>query len=155
MVSTSIKINFFKVNTLPTKLYPNSWYMVESGDYTEAYITDKFGIPKGIANIELMEQIVGDYINLGLPYVKTIEQGANVTIDSTDPQHPIINAIIPPLNYVESLVEGDNISIDSTDPQHPIINTTIPTLDYVESIIPGTNISVDSTDPKNPKMHAS
>lgn len=77
--------------------------------------------------------------------VGTIEPGAHITVDATDPTHPIVAAV----DFLESLVEGNGISIDTTDPLNPTISTTGGG-GAVDSVTGSTSITVDNTDPANP-----
>lgn len=52
--------------------------------------------------------------------IQSIVEGANITVDNTDPQNPIVSAAN---NGIQSIIEGTNITIDNTDPLNPIISS--------------------------------
>lgn len=49
--------------------------------------------------------------------VGTIEPGAHITVDATDPTHPVVAAV----DFVESITGSTSITVDNTDPLNPII----------------------------------
>jgi hypothetical protein len=57
-----MKINFFKVNTLPATLEADSFYYVLNGTRAESYLTDNAGSAKLIGNT----QMINDLINQAL-----------------------------------------------------------------------------------------
>lgn len=82
--------------------------------------------------------------------VSEIVAGTNVTVDNTDPTHPIVSAAGSSA-VVESVVAGTNVTVDNTDPANPIVSAS----GVVESVVAGTNVTVDNTDPANPIVNAS
>ena len=74
------------------------------------------------------------------------DAGIGITIDNTDPIHPVINA--DDQGGVTEIQAGINISVDSTDPKRPIISSD--DQGGITEIQAGSNISVDPTDPKRP-----
>lgn len=100
---------------------------------------------------EVIAQLQADFaaLNDNNGRVDTIVQGANITVDATDPINPIVSAAS---TGIQSLVQGTNITVDATDPVNPTINATVP--DAVASIVAGDNITVDPTDPINPTVTA-
>ena len=79
--------------------------------------------------------------------VQSIQAGPGITVDSSDPQNPIISTSASGLASVQP---GTGISVDNTDPANPIINN-----DGVLGIVAGTGITVDSTNPTLPIINAS
>lgn len=51
------QIQFFKVNSLPGTLQPDSFYYVANGGYAESYLTDTAGNAKAIGNSAMIETI--------------------------------------------------------------------------------------------------
>jgi len=72
--------------------------------------------------------------------VASLQGGAGISIDSTDPNKPIINN-----EGVLTIAEGTSIVVDNTDPTNPIISSTA-----VAAIAPGNGINVDNTIPTIP-----
>jgi hypothetical protein len=87
---------------------------------------------------------------VGFPGILSVEAGTNITIDATDPLHPIINGTSS--GSVQSVQAGANITVDDTDPENPIVSGPAPGL---HSIVAGTNVTIDNTDPLNPIINAS
>lgn len=56
--------------------------------------------------------------------VASVTAGANVTVDNTDPQNPIVSSSAAG-GQVDSVVAGTGISVDNTDPENPIISSTV------------------------------
>lgn len=56
--------------------------------------------------------------------VASVTAGANVTVDNTDPQNPIVSSTAAG-GQVDSVVAGTGISVDNTDPVNPIISSTV------------------------------
>jgi hypothetical protein len=104
--------------------------------------------------------------------VQGIVAGTNVSVDATDPAHPVVSSTGGG-GGVESIVAGDYIAVDATDPANPIVNTEgvvvevvagshitvdssvlghpqVSATGIVESVEPGNYILVDDTDPLNP-----
>lgn len=56
--------------------------------------------------------------------VQSVIAGANITVDSTDPQNPIVSASGGGGGggTVDSVVAGNNIDVDATDPANPIVS---------------------------------
>lgn len=50
-------VRFYKVNSLPPVLVPNSFYYVENGTYAEAYLTDSDGIAKKVGNTQMIQEV--------------------------------------------------------------------------------------------------
>jgi len=77
----------------------------------------------------------------------SIVEGDGISVDATNPQHPIVSAIGGAgSGIVESVVAGTGVSVDNTDTANPIVSASA----IVETIVEGSGISVDSTDPANP-----
>jgi len=55
-------------------------------------------------------------------YVESIVAGTNITVDNTDPEHPIVSS-----SGLQTIVAGNNISIDNTTPGAPIVNANVGT----------------------------
>lgn len=55
-----LKINFFKVLTLPTagNWVANSFYYMENAGYAEAYLVDDAGVPKSVGNSDMINAII-------------------------------------------------------------------------------------------------
>lgn len=53
-----MQVKFFKVATLPTPLEPNSFYYVESGTYTESYLTNNAGVAKSVGNSTMINALI-------------------------------------------------------------------------------------------------
>ena len=55
-----LKINFFKVLTLPTagNWVANSFYYMENAAYAEAYLVDDAGVPKSVGNSDMINAII-------------------------------------------------------------------------------------------------
>lgn len=51
-------VKFFKVNTLPATLEPDSLYFVANGVYAESYITDGTGTAKSLGNSAMINALV-------------------------------------------------------------------------------------------------
>lgn len=49
--------------------------------------------------------------------VQTVVAGSNVTVDTTDPDNPVVN-----VSAIQSVVAGTGISVDVTDPNNPVVN---------------------------------
>lgn len=56
--------------------------------------------------------------------VQYLVAGASVTIDSTDPAHPIVSASGIGTGIVQSVVAGTGVTVVATDPANPIVNAT-------------------------------
>lgn len=82
--------------------------------------------------------------------VESVVAGANITVDNTDPQNPVVASTGGGGGgQVDSVVGGTNVSMDNTDPINPIVN--VPNIGgQVDGVIAGANITVDNTDPENP-----
>jgi len=72
--------------------------------------------------------------------VASLQGGAGISIDNTDPTQPRINN-----TGVLSIDGGTSITVDNTDPTNPVISSTA-----VAAISPGNGISVDNTIPTIP-----
>lgn len=59
-----VTLKFYKVTSLPGTLEPNAIYLVENGDYTEAYVTSLTGEPKLLGNSQMIDELT-TYINAG------------------------------------------------------------------------------------------
>lgn len=79
--------------------------------------------------------------------VSEVVAGTNVTVDNTDPTHPVVSAAGSSA-VVESVVAGTNVTVDNTDPANPIVSASGGS--GVASVVAGTGIAVDATDPVNP-----
>lgn len=53
--------------------------------------------------------------------VLTVQPGANVTVDSTDPWNPIVSASGGGGGGIESVVGGLSVTVDNTDPANPVV----------------------------------
>lgn len=53
-----MQVKFFKVASLPTPLEPNSFYYVESGTYTESYLTNNAGVAKSVGNSTMINALI-------------------------------------------------------------------------------------------------
>lgn len=51
--------------------------------------------------------------------IQSVVAGSNISIDTTDPENPVINA-----SAIQSIVAGTGISVDVTDPENPVVSTT-------------------------------
>ena len=71
--------------------------------------------------------------------VVSLVGGNHITIDSTDPQNPIVNAT----GSVDAVVGGNNVTIDATNPTQPIIN--VPDMTYDDTALTA-DILTNSTD---------
>jgi len=95
-------------------------------------------------------------INLGYPFeggativpdgVASIVAGANITVDATDPQNPVVTG---ENGGVQSVVAGTNITVDNTDPDNPIVSSVAGGTGTVTSVAISTSdgIEVDSGSP--------
>ena len=93
---------------------PETAYLIESktkpGEH-ERYVTDsKCRISKQSSSVTIIE-------NKG---VRSVQAGANVNVDDTDPFNPIVSVE----DKLQSIQAGANINVDNTDPLNPIISTT-------------------------------
>lgn len=52
------KLRFFGVDTLDAPLQPDSFYVVENGDFAETYVTDRNGVPKEVGNSTMINQLI-------------------------------------------------------------------------------------------------
>lgn len=77
--------------------------------------------------------------------VINIIEGDNITIDNSDPNHPVIIN-----DGVVSVVAGTAIGVNNTDPNNPIV-----TNNGVRTLVQGANVTIDNTDPRNPIISAS
>jgi hypothetical protein len=51
-------IKFFKVNTLPSTLQPDSFYYLLNGDYAESYLTNAAGEAKSLGNSVMINALI-------------------------------------------------------------------------------------------------
>lgn len=58
-----MQVKFFKVASLPTPLEPNSFYYVESGTYTESYLTNSAGVAKSIGNSAMINALITEALD--------------------------------------------------------------------------------------------
>lgn len=72
--------------------------------------------------------------------------GTGIGVDNTDPHHPIISN-----TGVRGVTAGAHATVDNTDPEHPIVSGT----GIVEAIVAGTNVVVNNADPTHPIVSAS
>jgi hypothetical protein len=72
--------------------------------------------------------------------VASLQGGVGISIDSTNPNQPIINN-----EGVLTVAGGTSITVDNTDPMNPVISTTA-----IEAIAPGVGINIDNTIPTIP-----
>lgn len=88
--------------------------------------------------------------------VATLVAGANIQIDATDPQNPIISLLGAEFP-VNAVLAGTGIDVDSADPANPIVALTLAvqlSLSKADSAVqtvtasPGV-VTVDATDPHN------
>lgn len=54
------QIRFFKVATLPGTLEPDSFYFVESGSYSESYLTNSAGVARSIGNSAMINALINE-----------------------------------------------------------------------------------------------
>lgn len=109
------EVKFFKVNQLPTKPDKNAWYLVNNGDYAEAYVTDNLGIPKKLGNSSMINELIvssnpGSITNT--TYVHTQGVAGNIwTINHNLNYYPNVSIV----DSAGSVVIGDitYISINS------------------------------------------
>lgn len=74
------------------------------------------GASQSVLLSALVAYILGQYTS-----VLDITAGSNITVDSTDPEHPIVSG--EPAG-VQTIVAGSNVTIDNTDPENPIISSS-------------------------------
>lgn len=53
-----MKIEFYKVTSLPGELEPSAFYFVENGTFAESYLTDSEGVARAIGNTAMIEAVV-------------------------------------------------------------------------------------------------
>jgi len=84
--------------------------------------------------------------------VVEIVAGTNVTVDNTDPTHPIVSAAGGGgSSGVQSIVAGANVTVNNTDPHNPIISASGGGgSGGVVSVTAGSDISVNNADPTHP-----
>ncbi len=78
--------------------------------------------------------------------VQSVTAGSNVTVDNTDPTHPIVSATGGAGSGIASIGAGANISVNNAVPTAPVISVT----GVVKGVNAGTGVSVDNTDPTHP-----
>lgn len=97
--------------------------------------------------------------------VSSVKAGANISVDSTDPQNPIISSTasggVSSVNTRTGAVTLTSADVglgnvnNTSDASKPISTATQTALDAkVTSVVAGTNITVNNTDPKNPIINA-
>ena len=85
--------------------------------------------------------------------VTTVVAGTGISVDSSDPNNPVVSSTVVAGGQVDSVVAGTGISVDITDPVNPIVTATSTAI--VETVVAGANVTVDATDPANPIVSAS
>ena len=82
--------------------------------------------------------------------IRTIQEGANITVDDTDPYNPIVTGT-PNTTNTSLVVTGTNPkTITLTDSNGVTVSGNFTDLQGVESVVAGTNISINNADPANP-----
>jgi len=69
--------------------------------------------------LEKLAGLVGTGGGGGSGTVISIIPGTNITVDNTNPAHPIVSS-----TAIASITAGRNMVVDITDPLHPVISTT-------------------------------
>jgi hypothetical protein len=67
-------------------------------------------------NFQLGNKILIDNFNI----ITSINAGAGITVNNTDPKQPVINS-----TCIQTIQAGNNIDIDATDPLSPIISSNV------------------------------
>lgn len=71
---------------------------------------------------------------VGSAGVETVQAGANIAVNNTDPQNPIVSTP----DALRTLSVGADMTIDNTDPENPAINANVP----VKSFTEGDNMTI-------------
>lgn len=108
------------VGTVTTLAPHETAFVINRGDENSAVLD--FGIPAGAD---------GEDGNDGV--VQSIIAGQNVTVDSSDPAHPVINATGSAGGRVDQVIEGNGVSVDATDPAAPVVSLSTATLSSLAS----------------------
>ena len=88
-----MEVKFFKVNTLPGTLQPDSWYLVANGSYAETYVTDSTGNAKMIGNSIMINNLIAAQLSgLSQTYV-VADISARDTLTATLNRNAIIQVI--------------------------------------------------------------
>lgn len=80
--------------------------------------------------------------------VESVTGGAGVTVDNTDPANPIVSSP-EAASAVQSVTGAAGVTVDNTDPQNPVVSSP-EAASAVQSVVAGVNVTVDNTDPQNP-----
>lgn len=112
--------NTMYYGTGPTGL--KGWHAVSSAIAVTSDLDKAVG-SNGVATIGLSAGVLAS-LALADSSVQSMVAGTNITVDSTDPQNPIISATSGG-GIVETIVAGDGIAVDATDPANPIVSSDI------------------------------
>lgn len=83
-------LNFYKVTTLPTTLVPDSLYFVESGTYSETYVTNNAGVARSVGNSDMINALIAEALG-------QFEAGGVVIVPdiaARDALQPTVNTLV-------------------------------------------------------------
>lgn len=99
--------------------YPYTLLDAGTGD-TPAPVGVENPLPVAIIEVwaELLGQALADKL-VEVGYVQGLVEGVGVSVDNTDPLHPVVS--IDLTGVVQSVQEGGGILVDVTDPSNPVV----------------------------------
>lgn len=112
--------NTLYYGTGPTGL--KGWHAVSTAIAVTSDLDKAVG-SNGVTTIGLSAGVLAS-LALADSAIQSVVAGTNITVDSTDPQNPIISATSGG-GIVETIVAGDGIAVDATDPANPIVSSDI------------------------------
>lgn len=71
-------VKFYKVETLPGVLEPDSFYYVENGNYAESYLTNSTGVARSVGNSAMITALVNAAITDALTDYNSLEVVADI-----------------------------------------------------------------------------
>lgn len=71
-------LRFYKMATLPSTLQSNAFYLIQNGQYAEAYVTNLTGSPRAIGNSLMIGEIARNIVDEALSDLNALEIVADI-----------------------------------------------------------------------------
>lgn len=138
------EVKFYKVNTLPSVLDTNAWYIVTNGNYAEAYVTTNNGVVKEVGNSAMINDILSSYVF----------DSNSVKVVNTIADRNALSLTADTLVYVKDASADSTVGLGSATYIWSYYDSSWYKLvsGSVQSV---TGLNTNNTDPKNPVVRVS